>query len=418
MTISSAPATRSRCPRPTPSKLLRSTIRIGLFSLLLAAAPGFAADPPGQFRVSGFGTLGAVRTSSDDAQFVRDLYAPAGATRQWTGKVDSLLGVQANYQFSERLSGVVQAVSRYRYDRSFAPEVSWAFVKYSPNSQLDLRFGRVGTDFFMLSDSRLVGYGYLTVRPPGDYFWHLPFYSIDGADATLTLPVGEGALRLKAFSGASHERLAVGDAVWKLDGAQMSGAYAEYLAGPWQLRASYAGIRFRSDLPVRRLLAPYDGLIDMNAAERFLALDGTRTDYYSLGAVYDDGPWQAQLMLNRIEQGNQAFQDSTSAYALLGYRIGSVTPFAGYSRAHSRPRPAPPGNPLDAVVIGRVMADSHVDQHTTTLGVRWDVAPDVALKFQVDAIRGSATSIFPFRRENADWNGRVNVVSTTLDFIF
>lgn len=397
---------------------LRSTVKAGLFALALSAGFAQAGEAPGDFRVSGFGTLGMARTNTDDAQFVRDLYAPDGASQGWTGKVDSLLGVQANYQITERLSGVVQAVSRYRYDRSYTPEISWAFLKYSPTPQLDLRFGRVGTDFFMLSDSRLVGYTYLTVRPPGDYFWSLPFYSINGVDASYTLPVGEGALRLKAFVGDSYERLALAEQVWKLDGSRMSGAYAEYLFGPWQLRASYANIAFKSNLPVRDLLASYAGLIDMNAVERYLQVDGTNTDYYSLGAVYDAGPWQAQLMFNRIRQGNNVYQDSSAAYALLGYRIGSVTPFVGYSKARSQAGPAPSGGPFDVAVMQRFMADSRVNQHTVTLGARWDFAHNMALKVQADAIRGQPDSIFPYRWENAQWNGRMNVFSATLDFIF
>lgn len=420
MTTSSAPITGSPCRNWQLSEFLRSTAKTGLFSGLLCAASLALASPdePSALRLSGFGTLGAVRTNNADAQYVRDLYEPDGAKRRWTGKVDSVLGVQADYRFSEHVSGVVQAVSRYRYDHGFGPEISWAFLKYSPNSQFDLRLGRVGTDFFMLADSRLVGYSYLTVRPVGDYFWHLPFYSIDGGDIAWSMPAGTGVVRLKAFAGGSHERLALEDQVWKLNGSMMTGAYAEYLDGPWHLRASYASIRFKSDLPVGTLLAPYQGVIDTAAAQRYLSMNGRRTDYYALGAVFDSGPWQAQLMLNAIDQGNEAFQDSVSGYGLLGYRIGSVTPFAGYSRAHSKDAPTVPGNPLYSAVVAGVISGTHVNQHTGTLGVRWDVATDIALKLQLDAIRGSAGSVLPYRWENSQWNGRMNVISATMDFIF
>jgi hypothetical protein len=42
----------------------------------------------------------------------------------------------------------------------------------------------------------------------------------------------------------------------------------------------------------------------------------------------------------------------------------------------------------------------------------------MAFKVQADAIRGTPQSIFPFRRETALWNGRTNVFSMALDFIF
>ena len=50
------------------------------------------ADEQPAFLLQGFGTLGAVRTSSDEVQFVRDLSQPYGAGRTWDARVDSVLG--------------------------------------------------------------------------------------------------------------------------------------------------------------------------------------------------------------------------------------------------------------------------------------------------------------------------------------
>jgi hypothetical protein len=51
--------------------------------------------------------------------------------------------------------------------------------------------------------------------------------------------------------------------------------------------------------------------------------------------------------------------------------------------------------------------------------MRWDVASNLALKAQWDAIRGEAASIFPYRRDNrAKWDGNMDVFSLTLDFVF
>ena len=68
----------------------------------------------------------------------------------------------------------------------------------------------------------------------------------------------------------------------------------------------------------------------------------------------------------------------------------------------------------------RIIADSHSDQTTSIVGARWDFASNLALKAQWDAIRGDASSIFPYRNEPASgrWSGRLDVYSVTLDFIF
>jgi hypothetical protein len=383
--------------------------RVLLAGLMLCGAAARAEHHDADFSLRGFGTLGAVRTTSDELEFVRDLSQARGATTGWDARVDSVLGVQANWRITPQVEAVVQGVSRYRYDRTFRPEIAWAFVKYDPTPALTLRGGRLGTEFFMLADSRLVGYSYLTVRPVGDFFWHLPFSSIDGGDVALTVPLGEAVVRGKLFYGLANTKLPLADRQWDIGGSPMAGGHVEYQSDAWQLRASYANIVFKNDLPLGGLGLSPEGLAH-------LAVDGKRSDYYSLAALYERGPWQFQLMLNHIVQHSNAFESSDGGYVLAGYRIGALTPYLGYSRVYSRPRDNTLGDPT----VAAVMRDSHLDQRTTIAGVRWDVMPNVALKAQWDGIRGDGGSLFPYRNDPADrrWSGRMDVYSVTLDFIF
>lgn len=414
MTDSSRSTSKSRPNLSRDFSVLLAFLGQSLLCLsLFFAAGAVQTAEEAAFSVRGFGTLGLTRTNSRNAEFVRDLSQAHGSVDDWQMHTDSLLGLQASYRFSRQLEGVVQAVSRYRYDKTYTPDLTWAFIRYQPTSNVSLRVGRLGTEFFMLADSRLVGYSYLTVRPPGDFFWHLPFYSIEGVDAAVSVPVGEAVMRGKVFSGISHEKIALANEVWNLGGSQMSGAYLDYLNGPWMLRASYSNIRFSNNLPIDNTL---NSLLPANLAQEghdYLATAGRRADYYSLGMVYDSGPWQAQLMLNQIRQGSRAFQNSSALYALAGYRMGSLTPFVGFSRVASQKR-GDTANP----VVNAIMADSHAHQSTWMLGARWDVARNIALKIQWDNIRGTPQSIFPFRRENTSWSGNMNVFSGTLDFVF
>lgn len=64
------------------------------------------------------------------------------------------------------------------------------------------------------------------------------------------------------------------------------------------------------------------------------------------------------------------------------------------------------------------MADGRADQSTTSLGARWDVVRNVALKAQWDHIDGEPESIFPYRRETKAWTGNMDVLSLTMDFVF
>jgi hypothetical protein len=151
-----------------------------------------------------------------------------------------------------------------------------------------------------------------------------------------------------------------------------------------------------------------------------LSVAGTWSRFDSLGVVYDDGPLQLQLMLSRTRNENALYEDSKAGYVIAAYRLGQVTPYLGYSRVKSSPKTlaSPPPAPL-APLTASLMAQSHSDQHTLFLGGRWDLQPNLALKAQVDRIRGMPSSVFPFRGDYTPvWDGNMTVFSLALDFVF
>lgn len=413
-------------------------------SAIHAAHPGSAGaasepspDDYPSTHFGGFATLAAARSSSDQAEFVRDLSQPGGIGRRWSAKIDSVLGLQGNVHFNHHAEAVVQVVSRYGPRGDFRPELTWAFASVTPTPSVALRAGRIGTDFYMLSDSRWVGYASLTVRPPNDYYGALPFYAIDGIDAVFTRPLAAGVVRAKAFSGLSREEAPLADRLWDLDGSRMTGASLGYQTGAWQWRADHARIRFQHELPIPELFAALNafatdfGIATAGEAADRLAVAHTTSRFTAAGLVYDQGPLQAHLMLNHTRHESAAFQDSHGGYAIVGYRVGRYTPFASYSRVRSTAKSVATGIPLNTgnpafdsaagVIDARVaeaLADSHSNQHTTTLGVRLDLVTGLALKAQWDAVRGQPTSIFPYRREQAGWDGRTDVISLALDAVF
>jgi hypothetical protein len=411
---------------------LKRTLLLGALATLGNAPLAFSAElddiPPTEssLNLRGFGTFGVARSSSDRAEFVRDLSQPGGIKNHWSGRIDSVLGVQANWQATPTVELVGQAVTRWHYDRSRDPEVMWAFAKWEPDARVSLRAGRIGADFMMLADSRLVGYSYLPVRPPSDFFGPLFFSHFDGADATVTLPLGGGLVRGKLFSGETQEKTSGAPGIWDTSGSPVLGFVLDYQNGPWLLRANMASIRFSSNINFKALTDPLRliGTTSTLAAVDVLTTKDTTTRFYSLGVVYDEGPLQVQGMINHIHHETGVFQNSDAVYLLAGYRLGTVTPYAGISRWMSNYKDYTTGLPSGVgfdVLIGGfdyVMHASTANQTTYTLGSRWDVYRNTAIKLQWDAIRGHADSRFPFARTDADWNGRTDVLSLSLDFVF
>lgn len=395
------------------------------FNSILASAQANADNPgmPSSFSIRGFGTLGVARSSSDQAEFVRDLSQPRGIKGgNWSARIDSVLGAQVNWQATPEIELVGQVVSRYHYDESRTPEVMWAFAKWEPDARIALRAGRIGADFMMLADSRLIGYSYLAARPSADFFGPLFFSHFDGADASLTVRMGNGLVRGKLFAGKTQEKASDISGIWDTSGSPVRGVTLEYVNGPWQFRTNAAHIRFSNDFPLATLPDLLRTFGAINAADA-LTTGGTVSRFYSAGVAYDAGPIRVQGMLNKIRHGSGLFQNSHGGYLLAGYRMGVLTPYAGVAWWKSTSKSLSTGLPdIPFATLNQtfdsVVAASAADQTTYTLGTRWDVRPNVAFKLQWDAVRGSSRSVFPVRAEQPGWNGRTDVISAVVDFVF
>jgi len=403
-------------------------IALGLLCLVLTVDSQASAAAPADGEISrvalhGFGTLGAVRGDDANAEYIRDLSQPAGAGKSWTAKVDSLLGIQANIQISPQTEGVLQAVTRYHSDGSYDPELTWAFVRHEFQPDFSLRAGRLGTEFYMLGDSRLVGYSNISVRPPPDFYGSLVYSYIDGLDLSRTWPVADGLLSGKLFAGRSPERAPFAPGMeWDQRGTLLVGGYLDFRRNDWQFRLSHAEVRFNHETPTDQLLQqfgdPLTGVPYLSLVPD-MAMQDSWAHFSSIGLVFDRGPLNLQLMLNQIQQDSPSYADSKAGYLQAAYRLGSVTPYLGVSRSltHKDPLPASPIPGIDALTLSLV-SQSYMDQFTYTLGARWDLARNLAMKAQVDWVRGEADSLFLFKNATPDWDGDMTVFSLALDFVF
>ncbi|WP_333876874.1 hypothetical protein [Methylobacter sp.] len=420
------PIAKSSRPEPmhNPLPVREWMHRLTLCLCLLAPGLSIADDSAPALTLHYFGTAGLSYVTSGQADFVRNLSQPNGPKGgQWSGQLDSLVGAQANFQVNEQLEIVAQAVSQHRYDDTYIPELTWAFARYLPRPDIELRGGRLGMDFYMRADSRLVGYSYLTVRPSVDYYGGLPFQYLDGLDGAVTLVVGEGLLRAKVFGGYSPEKIPFAEAQWDLSDSPMLGGNLGYQLGSWQFRLSYAQIRYTHNLPLdyAALMTTLRGipLPGTQLAADALTIQGTTSRHYSAGVIYDEGPLQVQLMVSGAKHESAFFQDGVAGYLLTGYRVGDITPYAGLSWSRNNPATVhSTGIPaLDAAVTGAI-DETHSDQHTYTLGLRWDLYSGMDVKVQWDAVRGSPGSKFLYRWEQPGWTGQTHVLSAVVDFAF
>jgi len=378
--------------------------------------------------LNGFGTLGGPYNFDDRAGFIRDISQPKGARGDgvdWS--IDSRLGLQGTWKPREDFESTLQLVSKYRYDGSYRPEITWAFLKYAISPNVQIRAGRLGADLYLQADSRDIGYAYLWVRPPVDYFGRLFASYLDGVDFVAARELGEGMLRGKLYAGQARETLpGDGGSEYSLDGTTVMGGHLEYQHLHWLVRISYGAIRLGDEDPLEPLLSALQstGIPQASALAQEMSLAEKRFNFFGAGIAYDEGPLQSQLMVSRLSSESLTYPSSTAGYLSVGYRIGQWTPYLVYSRIKSehpqRTTGLPDISPFDAINAGvsQALLAGQADQETFSLGARYDFARNVDFKLQLDWIHSRDNPSLLWIDPESDWDGRSAVLSATLDFIF
>jgi hypothetical protein len=417
-----------------PAMVCRTYKRIaGLCALrCLLATPGAGAEEATapMFSLNGFGTLGAVYSSEENADFVADVFTAKGAghTRQLSAAVDSRLGVQLVGNFASRLSATVQVITQERYDGTYTPRIEWANLKYQFTPQFSVRVGRTALASFLVSDFRKVGYANPWIRPPEEVYGLIPITSQDGVDASYrfqlgrfshTLLAGYGKNEIKAPSGATTtipHSLIVSDTV-------------EY--GPVTLRIAYQEAHLRIDA----LTVLFDafrqfGPQGVALAERYDPTDRHAT-FIAVGGMYDPGAWFVTAEWGRARQ-RSAVGEREAWFASGGYRIGTWTPYVVHAQAKANTNTFDPGLTLSTLPPFLAGAASQLNaglnvilgstpvQRSTSVGARWDIRENVDLKLQFDYIdlgagsAGTLTNLQPAFRPG----GSVNLFSAAIDFVW
>ena len=386
---------------------------------VLFSAGAQAADDSSSFSVSGFATLGIVKTNTDDAHYVISGQT-RGATKDVSGEVDSKLGVQFGAKLNSMFSGTLQLLSKQNGDGNFTPEVEWAFVKAQVVPSLSVRVGRMGAPFFAVSDFRDVGFANTTLRPPQDVYGQVPVSHFDGADVNYQTSTGLGTVTAQVFGGKASSVVERTDLdLKKLVGFNVTLETDSGLT----LRLGHA----TGKLTVKS--ATLGTLVSTLRATPFASvgneLDATdkTASFTGIGATWDQGEWllNAEYTQRRV---NAYIPDTDGWYLTAGRRFGSWTPYATVSQVRTVSsnvnNTVVAANAQLAVLKGTVdavLAGQYLSQKTVAVGTRWDFQRNFALKAQVDHIRHTGDGYF-YQVKPGFGNKSVTVLSLAVDTVF
>ncbi len=337
-----------------------------IFSLVFCCFSAVAqAD---DLRINGFLTVGAGQTDSDEFDSTGGV---AGYSDEFSINEDTTLGLQFTQPINKKFTLNAQLLGtqgKSRYDL----EASWVFFSFDATDELSFQGGRIRIPYFMYSQFVDVSYAYPWIRPPKAF--DLPFSEIDGLTAYYSKPLDVFDVSVEAYMG---ELEVYDNPMGSFHLKDISGVVLTANTLDLTLRASTHLMTFQIDS-----IGGFD-----------VGIDPEPSSFTELGFIYDNGKIFSFVEATLRRQPDELkqtgiFSDVNTYIATLGYRIEKIMPHVTYDLSDNQ--------------------DIEEEATSIILGVRWDLEPSTAAKFQ-------------YQMEALDRDGNeteANLISASIDLVF
>lgn len=430
---------------------------LGLLCLaLLPLAPALAdeAAAPAPLRLSGFATAALTHNDNGEAGAIVSYSQKKPVTRGWSPNLDSVLGLQLDWQILADTSAALQTVARA--GNGMEPELRMGYLRQQWG-RLALRAGRIRSPLYFDSDVAEIGYAYPLSRPP------IPLYGIvssvaalDGGDAQWRDSFGNSAVLLQAYYGNYQYR----QRFYNFDPATPADARLDDIRGVAvsvsrpniTVRASRTWIgnyTLRSDqigqinAGLGQLSGALTALSNMPGLSGLAAQAGrigahanpfdNHPIYTSVGFDANAGAWRLLGEATRLDSHSSMVGKYDGLHLAAGYSLGEWTPYLSLARERRV------GPRLDTGAFGATGLDPALDgalaqmragldeaarfadisTRAVSVGVRWDLRDNMAVKLQYDRMRtpGAGTP-GNFAVTRLPFDNRVNLFTVALDVVF
>jgi len=433
---------------------------LSMFSMSAAIASDVTDAPLNSIKLSGFATLGLTHNDNSEAGAIFSSSQKKPANQGWSTNLDSVAGLQLNWQLMPDTSVVVQGVARAGED--FDPQLRMGYVRQQFGNNTALRVGRMRSPLFFDSDVAEIGYANLMVRAP------IPVYvtpnnvtHIDGADLQWRHSVGNTAFMLQGYYGndSYKHRLYNTSPVEETDvelhdisGIAISAATPNLTVRLSHTTTSAYTMRSPQISQLNAGLSQVSAGLNAMAANPYLPASmasalsvqarqvsgytnpfDSKPTYTSLGF---DGNMDAWRLLGEwtLLDTHSALTGKYEGYHLsVGYNIDAFTPYVSFAR-QTRKSAAMDTSALavthmDPTLDGAILQlkgaldqaaqFADISMSSASIGVRWDLRENMAIKVQYDRLETPNSSIPGyFSLTHLPFNNTVNLFTVALDFVF
>jgi hypothetical protein len=298
----------------------------------------------------------------------------------------SLFAIQVSGDVNENVTATAQLLARGEND--YEADFEWAYLTYTVNDQLSVNAGRLRLPLFRYSASSDVGYSFHWAQTPFSVY-DVPFTNLDGVRIDYSNNVGDWDYLLQFGAGTYESE--IGDGVINGENVLLVTAEATYESFKARLVYGQSDSTFAettTDAAFAQLAQISPGLANK------VALRDDRGTFKGVGLEYDNFEWFISGEFTEVSTEDSFAADDIAYFLTAGTRLGKFTPSLTYEARDGKgdvkflediaALPAQFQPAASAVVVG-FQSFFFEDYALTTLGLRYDVDSQVALKLDVSS---------------------------------
>ncbi|WP_158768318.1 hypothetical protein [Paraglaciecola sp. L1A13] len=385
--------------------------------LLFSRVEILHAQTEDKLALSGFARVVAGYLDEDNANFI-------GYENEISLGEQSLLGLQADYQLTDRFSATAQVIGRTGGDSDSG--IEWLYVTYTPTKSLRFKLGRQRTPMYSYSDFSDVGFAYNWVSLPQQVYRQFLFPNYDGLHGQYDYVGRNVSLSIEAYTGGIDKTFMVDGESFTTDIQDLYGIVGTLGYKGWTFRASHHG----GDVDIiRQELTDFTSLLRMSGfvqSADSLSMSG-KGKFSQVSAFYEDLDYFFQTEMMQINTELFLAPD-TSAYFISGgmnfYPISVYVSFSRDTNRYSKPSAEIPlgvNAQLDQLAYGYQQVFSQVGDNSSvsyTAGARWDWKENVALKAEATLLKQREGNQDLFNNIKGGFDGKAMLYQVALEWVF
>ena len=364
-----------------------------------------------------FGTLGGVYNDNSDYTFTKGPHSGYGSSKDVNAYIDSILGLQATYEFNDNLSFIGQGIIKKDDFGDINPSIDWGYLKYDSNENFIFKIGRIKLPYYKNSNNNNIGYSKLMIREPIEVYGQMPFDTYNGVEFIYSNIIDKYFYTLQGSYGQEKFDIPIQTLNEKFKneikdlkainitfGNDVIEARASYLHGKISTENQFIDDNIFSSLS-QNLRNKYE-MKDKNA------------EYFGLGLFidYNNFIFSSEYGKRKVD----SFYLGTSGYyTTFGYRFGSIIPYFTYAKVKMDKNTSLNTVTADNFMLNELLKIQNVSQDTKTVGFKYHINQNMDLKFEYQRIRPKGVNGGFNLNPTGDYeNSNSNIYSFVIDFVF